>query len=97
MTECCGSRPPRVAVGVELHRPVRDGDAERRADGAFDQGNRAAVGADQLGGDGEPKAGAAGAVRALERLEQMLARPWPEIPARCPTPRSPPPRPRGVR
>ena len=65
---------PLAAPAVELDRAVRDGDAEGRADGALDQLDLAAMGAHQLGRDGEAEAGAAGAGRALERLEQVRAR-----------------------
>src|SRR5271154_1493478 len=63
-----------VADGEQLHRPVRDHDPERGPDGALDQRDGAAMGADELGGDGKPKPAAAGAAGALERLEQMIAR-----------------------
>ena len=62
-----------AAAGVELDRPVRDGEAEGRPDGALDQADLAAMGAHQLGHDGEPQPDAAGAGRALEGLEQMRA------------------------
>src|SRR6266849_1064990 len=65
---------PLAAAAVELDRAVRDGEAEGRPDGAFDQANLAAMRAHQLGHDGKPEADAAGAGRALERLEQMRAR-----------------------
>jgi hypothetical protein len=56
------SRPrPLAAPGVELHRPVRDGEAEGRADSALDQADLAAMGAHQLGHDGEAEPDAAGA------------------------------------
>src|SRR5271166_5502082 len=57
----------------EFDGAVRDGEPEGRPDGAFHQADLAAVGAHQLGGDGETETGAAGAGRALEGLEQMLA------------------------
>src|SRR6516164_8261098 len=60
-----------VAAGLKLDRPVRNLDAEGGADGSVHQVDLAAMGAHQLGGDGEAEAGAAGAGRALERLEQM--------------------------
>src|SRR6185369_13331726 len=59
---------------LQLDRAVRHHDPEGGADGAFDQVDVAAVGADQLGGDREPEPAAAGPAGALERLEQMLAR-----------------------
>src|SRR5262249_26865239 len=65
---------PLAAAGLQLDRAVRDGQAEGRADRALDQADLAAMGAHQLGRDGEAKPGAAGAGRALERLEQMRAR-----------------------
>src|SRR5262245_47842324 len=69
------SRPCALAApGVEVDRPIRDGQAEGRPDGAVDQADFAAVGAHQLGHDGEPEPDAAGAGRALEGLEQMRAR-----------------------
>src|SRR6185437_9022701 len=64
---------PRVAMGVELDRAIRNGEAEGRADGAVDKIDVAAMCAHQLGRDRETEAGAAGAGRALERFEQMLA------------------------
>ena len=64
-----------AAPDRELDRAVGDGEAEGRADGAFDQADVAAMGAHQLGRDGKAEAGAAGAGRALESLEQMRARP----------------------
>src|SRR5262249_38756112 len=73
------SRPhPLAAAAVELDRAVGDDDAKGRADGAFDQADLAARGAHQLGDDGEPGPDAAGAGRALERLEQVRARPLAE-------------------
>src|SRR5438874_9892297 len=69
------SRPRALAAArVELDGAVRDGDLEGGADRALNQGNLAAMGAHQLGGDRQPKPGAAGAGRALERFEQMDAR-----------------------
>ena len=59
---------------------VGNGEPQRRADRAFDQADVAAMGAHELGGDGEAKPGAAGAGRALERLEQMRAAPSVEKP-----------------
>src|SRR5204862_1706994 len=71
---CRASRPRALAAPrVEIHRAVGDGQAEGRADGAFDQADLAAVRAHQLGDDREPEPDAAGAGRALERLEQMRA------------------------
>ena len=56
------SRPrPLATPGVELHRAVRDGEAEGRADGALDQADLAAVGPHQFGHDGEAEPDAAGA------------------------------------
>src|SRR5436853_4729883 len=63
-----------AAPGAEFDRAVRDDDAESRADGAVDQADLAAMGADQLGRDRKAEPGAAAACRALERLEQMCAR-----------------------
>ena len=40
-------------MGGELDRAVGNGQAQRRADGALDQTNVAAMGANQFGGDGE--------------------------------------------
>ena len=79
-----------AAAGAQFHRAVGNSQAERRADGAFDQADLAAMGAHQFGGDGKAKPGAAGAGRALERLEQMRAAPCRKSPARYRTPRSPP-------
>src|SRR5262249_55701540 len=62
-----------VAHAREFHRAVGDGDAEGGTDGAFNEMDVAAMGADQLGGDGQAQPAAAGAAGALERLEQMLA------------------------
>src|SRR5437868_13974079 len=63
-----------AAPGAELDRAVRDDDAEGRADGAVDQADLAAMGADQLGRDRKAKSRAAAACRALKCLEQMRAR-----------------------
>src|SRR5262245_8782487 len=60
-----------AAARVQIDRAVGDGEAEGRPDGALDQADLAAMGAHQLGGDGEAEAGAAGAGRALKRLEQV--------------------------
>src|SRR5690349_849526 len=63
--------PPVLPV---LPRPVRDDDLECRPRPAgFGEGDRAAVRADDLGGDGEAEAGAAGAGAALKRLEEVAA------------------------
>src|SRR5260370_23051788 len=73
------SRPcPLAAPRVEIDRAIRNRQAEGRADGAFDQADLAAVGAHQLGHDGEPEPDAAGAGRALEGFEQMRAGLLPE-------------------
>jgi len=61
-------------MGVEFDRTVRNGEAEGCADGAFDELDLAAVGANKLGGDDEAQARAAAARRSLKGLEQMLAR-----------------------
>src|SRR5205814_44238 len=53
---------------------VGDDEFERRAGaGGVDERDRAAMGADDLGGDGEAEAGAAGPGAALEGLEEMAA------------------------
>src|SRR5262249_33382396 len=65
---------PLAAARLQLDRAVGDGQAERRADRAFDQPDLAAMGARERGGHREAEPGAAGAGRALERLEQMRAR-----------------------
>src|SRR5262245_65282695 len=65
-----------AAAGADVDGAVGDADAEGGADGAVDQADLAAVRAHQLGGDGEPEAGAAGAGRALESLEQMRPCPF---------------------
>src|ERR1044071_9826204 len=66
---------PHAAVGVELDGPVRDGEPEGCANGALHELDLAAVGADQLGGDGEAEPGSAASLGRLEGLKQMLARP----------------------
>src|SRR5215470_2891461 len=63
-----------AAPRLQVDRLVGDGEPEGGAERAVDQVDLAAMGADQLGGDGEAEPGSAGAGRALERLEQMLAR-----------------------
>ena len=50
---------PFVAHAQELHRPVRNRDAEGRADGSFHQMNFAVMGANQFGGDRKPEPTAA--------------------------------------
>jgi hypothetical protein len=45
---------PLVAHAQELHRPVRNRDAEGRADGSFHQMNFPVMGANQFGGDRKP-------------------------------------------
>src|SRR5689334_2181505 len=62
---------PLVADGKQFHGAVGDDDSEGGADGAFDQMDVAAMGANQLGGNRKAKAAAAGAAGGLERLEQM--------------------------
>src|SRR5205085_5661536 len=52
---------PLFAHALQFHRAVRDGDAEGGADGAFDEMDVAAMGADQLGGDDKTEPAAAGA------------------------------------
>ena len=49
---------------VEFDRPVGNGEPEGRPDGALDQFDLAAMGADELGGDDEAQARAAAARRA---------------------------------
>src|SRR4029077_11758816 len=63
-----------VAPRIEFDGAVRDDDVERRPDGAFGEADLAPMGAHELGRDGETQPGAAGARRALECFEQMLAR-----------------------
>jgi hypothetical protein len=58
-----------AAVGVEIDRPVGNGDPEGRADRTLDQADLAAVRAHQFGNDGKPEPDAAGAGRALEGFE----------------------------
>src|SRR6187401_46150 len=71
------SRPlPLAAPGPDIDRAVRNGEAESCADRAVDQADVAAMRADKLGRDGEPEPGAATPRGALERLEQMRARPF---------------------
>src|SRR6202022_2335126 len=64
---------PLPAPRVERNRTIRNGDAEGRPDGAFNEASVAAMGANQLGGDRKAKACAARASGALERLEEMRA------------------------
>src|SRR4030081_1481809 len=64
---------PLVAHAEQFHRPVGYRDPEGRADGAFDEIDLTAMGADQFGGDGEAQPTAAGPSRGLECLEQMFA------------------------
>jgi hypothetical protein len=54
----------------ELDRAVGNGEPEGRPDGAFDEADLAAVGAHELGRNRKAEPGAAGAGRALERLER---------------------------
>src|SRR6266508_5917040 len=72
----CDPSPPAAGAAPrpQLDRAVGDADAEGRADRALDQLDLAAMGAHQLGRDGEAEPGAAGPGRALERLEQVAAR-----------------------
>src|SRR3954465_6215349 len=63
-----------AAACPQLDRTIRDADAESGADRAFYQTNVTAMRARQFGRNGKAKPGAAGAGRALERLEHMLAR-----------------------
>ena len=67
---------PLVADAQQFHRPVRDRDPEGGADGALDQMDVAAMGADQFGGNRQPEPAAAGPAGGLERLEQMVAGLW---------------------
>src|SRR5215218_145834 len=57
---------PLVADGLQFHRAVRNRDPEGGADGAFDQVDIAAMGADQFGGDCQAKAAAARPAGGLE-------------------------------
>src|SRR5262245_32413061 len=50
---------PLVPHALQFHRAVGDRDAESGADGAFDEVDVAAMGADQLVGDGKAKSTAA--------------------------------------
>ena len=50
---------PLFAYAQQFHRPIRYNDPEGRADGAFDQMDLAAMGADQFGGNGQPQPAAA--------------------------------------
>src|SRR5579863_2404427 len=61
-------------MGGKLDRAIGDGQPQRRSDGALDQADFAAMSANEFGGNGKPKTGAAGAGRALESFEQMGAR-----------------------
>ena len=58
------ARRPLVPHAEQFHRAVRDRDPEGGADGAFDQMDVAAMGADQFGGDRKAEAAAAGAAEA---------------------------------
>ena len=58
---------PLVADGQQFHRAVGDRDPEGGADGAFDQVDVAAMGADQFGGDGEAEATAAASSKKGKR------------------------------
>jgi hypothetical protein len=51
---------PFIADAEQFHRAVRDRDPEGRADGAFDQMDIAAMGADQFGRDRKAQPAAAG-------------------------------------
>src|ERR1700674_1845581 len=73
---------PLGAFLVERHRLVGDDHAEGGANGAGNQVDLAAVGAHELGGDGEAEPRAAAPRRSLERLEKMLARHLPHRPPR---------------
>jgi len=50
---------PFVAHAQELHRPIRNRDAEGRADGSFHQVDLPVMGANQFGGDRKPEPAAA--------------------------------------
>ena len=63
-----------AAMGGKLHGAIRNGEPQRRADRALDQTDFAAMRTHELGSDGKPEPGTAGAGRTLERLEQMRAR-----------------------
>ena len=65
---------PLAAPGAQIDGPVRNDHAERRADGAVDEADFAAMGAHQFGRDGKAEPGAAAPGRTLKRLEQMRAR-----------------------
>jgi hypothetical protein len=60
---------PLVAHAQEFDRPVRYRDAERGPNGAFNQVDLPAMGANQFGGNHKPEPAAAGPARGLERLE----------------------------
>src|SRR5580692_2827785 len=64
---------PLVADAEQFHRAVGNRDPEGGADGALDQVDFAAMGADQFGRDRKPEPAAAGPAGGLERLEQMVA------------------------
>src|SRR5689334_4037006 len=66
---------PRAAMSIELHRTVRNSEPEGRANGALDELDLAAVGADKFGGDGKAEPRSTAALGRLEGLEQMLASP----------------------
>jgi len=61
-------------MGGKLDGAVGNGQPQRGADSALDQPDVAAMGANELSGDGKAQAGTAGAGRALERFEQMGSR-----------------------
>src|SRR6516165_4557220 len=71
---CQSSVNARAAMRGKLHGAVGNRQPQGCADGAFDQPDVAAMGAHKLRGDSEPKAGTAGAGRALKCLEQMRLR-----------------------
>src|SRR5215468_1805436 len=58
----------------QLDCAIGNGDPEGCPDGTLNEPDLAAMSAHKLGCDRKPKAGATGAVGALERLEQMRAR-----------------------
>src|SRR3569833_2018005 len=65
---------PGVTMRAEIDRAVGDSDRESRADGSRHQPDVAAMGADQLGRDGQSETGPARPRRALKGLEHVHPR-----------------------
>src|ERR1700749_3551770 len=63
-----------TAAGAQIHRAIREGEAQGSGAGAFDQAEVAAVGTHELGGDDKAKPSAPRTGRALESFKQMRLR-----------------------